>query len=453
MSRPLHPLIFFRLGVLGPLTSRGELKRGEVKMIVRELASKTYNIPDSRRVHISEQTILRWYYDWKRSGIDGLAPSVRCDKGKTLLQQSVQNELLRYKKDNPSRSINTLIELLEMQGVVGKGTLSRATVHRFLKSHKLSVRILDDRHTIERRAFVAEHAGDLWQGDVLHGPSVQTPKGMKKTYLVSLMDDASRLITYSAFCLGETALDVEGVLKQAILKRGIPYKLMLDNGAAYRCGSLQKICAMLNIRLIYCRPYEPEGKGKLERFHRTFRERFLSEINMEKIAGLDELNARLWAWLEQVYHRRPHEGLKNNQTPIERWRDDLIHVRPLGTKAHQIDDIFYHRIKRTVKKDGTLTWEGMKFEVAYQYSGETVELIIDPHANKALRIESLSGDDLGLVTPLDTTANLHRKRQRPHHVSTPVLKQAENMVELAHQQYNNLYSLSYTTTLLSDEEK
>ncbi|MGC0614592.1 integrase catalytic domain-containing protein, partial [Escherichia coli] len=90
--------------------------------------------------------------------------------------------------------------------------------------------------------------GDLWQGDVLHGPSIQTENGMRKTYLVSFLDDATRLIAHSAFCLGETALDVEGVLKQAILKRGLPNKLLIDNGAAYRAESLQGICAHLDIR-------------------------------------------------------------------------------------------------------------------------------------------------------------------------------------------------------------
>jgi hypothetical protein len=42
MSKPLHPIALFRLMVLGPLASRGELKRGEVKSVIRELASKTY---------------------------------------------------------------------------------------------------------------------------------------------------------------------------------------------------------------------------------------------------------------------------------------------------------------------------------------------------------------------------------------------------------------------------
>src|SRR3546814_5509931 len=86
------------------------------------------------------------------------------------------------------------------------------------------------------------------------------------------MDDASRLITHSAFCLGETALDIEGVLKQALLKRGACRKLVVDNGAAYRAQTLQGICVRLGVQLIYCRPYAPEGKGKLERWHRRSEE-------------------------------------------------------------------------------------------------------------------------------------------------------------------------------------
>ena len=149
---------------------------------------------------------------------------------------------------------------------------------------------------------------------------------LAKSYLVSLFDDASRLLTHSAFCPGETALDIEGVLKQAVLRRGIPLKLVVDNGAAYRAETLQGICARLGIHLIHCRPYAPEGKGKLERWHRTCRDQFLSELDERHIASLDDLNARLWAWLEPVYHRRPRQ----------QWRRPPGH-RPASRAAARIN--------------------------------------------------------------------------------------------------------------------
>ncbi len=63
----------FRLSVLGPLASREQLSRGELKKIIQELAAQTYQIPNSHRVHLAEKTRERWYYRWKQAGIEGLA--------------------------------------------------------------------------------------------------------------------------------------------------------------------------------------------------------------------------------------------------------------------------------------------------------------------------------------------------------------------------------------------
>jgi putative transposase len=447
MSKPIHPTALFRLTVLGQLASRGEIKRGEISHIIRRLATVSYNIPGSRQTHLSEETIARWYSLWKRGGIDALNPKIRVDRGTTQLPDSVQDKLLELKKDKPERSINQLINMVESSGLVSKGTLARATVHRFLQRQRLSKRILPDQHTIERRSFVAAHAGDLWQGDVLHGPSIQTPTGMKKTYLVSLMDDASRLIVHTAFCFGETALDIEGVLKQAILKRGLPYKLLVDNGPAYISESLKSICARLEIRLIYCRPYEPEGKGKLERFHRTFREQFLSEIDLNKIGSLGDINARLWAWIEQVYHTRNHGGLEGDTPPIVRWREDLHYVRPLLPHiVHQIDDLFYHREERLVRKNGTISWNGNFYEVHHNLVGEKVTVIFDPHTSQVIRVETAFGDNLGPAVLLNLDANLNRARQRPHAALANTAIQREYAIESVHYEYKQQCQLSNTNT-------
>jgi putative transposase len=441
MNKPIDSVALFRLAVLGPLASRGELLHGELKTLTRELAAKAYNIPGTQRTHLSAQTIQRWYYDWQRQGIEGLNPEVRKDKGQSHLKPEVQAALIAAKEDNPARSMDTLIGLLRSQGVVAKDELSRATVHRFLKQHALSKRLLPSKDLIERRAFVAERAGQLWQGDVLHGPSIQTPKGLRKTYLVSLLDDASRLIAHSAFCLGETALDVEGVLKQALLKRGVPYKLILDNGSAYRSRSLQTICASLEIRLVYCRPYEPQGKGKIERYHNTFRSQFLSELNLDSIANLDDLNARLWAWIEQVYHQRPHGGLSDNMTPFARWSEDLVHIRPLGLRATTLDDLFYYRHKRTVRQDGTVHFEGTIYEVPYTLAKSKVLLVVDPHTQKAIKVESLNGDYLGAVTLLDRITNNARTRQRGQTASFKKRSPVHSTVDLAYEAYQKNHTL------------
>ncbi len=257
--KEVHPMALFRLSVLGPLASREHLAHGELKQIIRQLAATPHQIPGSTRAYLCEKTIEAWHYAYQRDGIEALAPKVRSDCGQSKLPPELQEAIVSAKRDNPKRSIRGIIRLLEMKGLVARGKLKKSSVHRLLKSQGISRLQASAAQPEEHRRFVAENANDLWQGDVMHGPKVSAGGRWRKTYLVSLMDDASRLITHSAFYLAEGAVQIEGALKQAILKRGLPKKLIIDNGAAYRANSLQGICARLGIRLVYCRPYHPEG--------------------------------------------------------------------------------------------------------------------------------------------------------------------------------------------------
>jgi transposase InsO family protein len=434
--KTVDPVALFRWSVLGPLVSRDRLEHGELQRIIRELALREYAIPGSRRCLIGEKTIEAWYYAFRRDGIDGLVPKVRNDRGVSKLPLAVQEAVLAAQRENPKRSIRPLQHLLERAGMVARGTLSRSAIHRLLQQHGL-LRVAAPVPE-EHRRYGAEQANAIWYGDVLHGPTVTVNGRRRKVYLVSLMDDASRLIAHSAFCLGETALDIEGVLKQAVLKRGLPRKLVMDNGAAYRASTLQGICA----RLIYCRPYAPEGKGKLERWHRTFRDHFLSELDVSRLDDLDDLNARAWAWIEQVYHRRPHGGL-DGQTPLERYQQDLPKIRLLGHKAARLDDLFQHRVARKDRKDGTVSDQGRDFEVPLELAGKTVQLVVDPHAETVLGVENAAGQSLGRTTPLDPIANAYRRRRRPTPEETARSENAAisgrsslNAVELAYRQYH-----------------
>jgi len=436
--KEIDPKALFRLSVLGPLVSRERLERGELQQIIRELAQREYAIPDSRRHHLGEKTIEAWYYRWRREGITGLTPKIRVDRGQSKLSPSIQEAILAAKRENPRRSIRQIKRLLEAAGSVARASLSRSAIHRLLQQQGLSRMSGSSSLPEERRSFVAASAGAIWYGDVMHGPRIPLHAKLRKTYLVSLMDDASRLITHSAFCLGETALDIEGVLKQALLRRGVPIKFIVDNGAAYRANTLQAICVRLGIHLIYCRPYAPEGKGKLERWHRTFRDQFLSELDERNITSLADLNARLWAWLEQVYHRTAHAGL-GGLTPLARYQQDLPKIRSLGPRATELDALFHHRITRFVRKDGTVSYLGARFEVPYELAGKTVKLVVDPHEGRVLGVENEAGESLGSAIPLDAIANLKRVRRKPNpELNHEPLRGGPNLVEIAYEQYHDV---------------
>jgi len=434
--KQIDPTALFRLSVLGPLVSRERLERGELQRTLRELALREYAIPNSRRSHLGEKTIESWFYQYRRGGLDGLTPKTRIDSGRSKIAPALQEAIVAAKRDNPRRSIRQIRQLLETSGQAARDSLSRSAIHRLLASHGIARMRGSAGEADEKRSFVAESAGAIWYGDVMHGPRVIVDGRPRKVYLVSLFDDASRLVTHSAFCLGETALDIEGVLKQALLKRGRPVKLVVDNGAAYRAGTLQALCARLDIHLIYCRPYQPAGKGKIERWHRTVRDQFLSELDAARVGDLADLNARLWAWLEHIYHRAPHEGLAG-LTPLARYQRDLPKIRPLGQFAAQLDAMFHHRIKRHVRKDGTVSYLSAKFEVPYELAGKTVCLVVDPHAGVVLGVEDEAGKALGPATRLDLHANLHRTRRKPEPAAPAAgPRSGPNLVEMAHAQYH-----------------
>lgn len=437
-TQKIHPMALFRLMVLGPLLSREHLARGDIQRIVRELAQRPYDIPGSRRTHLSEKTILAWFHDYRRDGLDGLVPKVRTDRGQSKLADSIQQAIVASKQERPRRSIRQILRTLEAHGLIATGTVSRSAVHRLLQQHGLSRPSGSASEPEERRSFVATVACSLWYGDVMHGPRVPVKGQMRKTYMVSLMDDASRLIAHSAFCLGETALDIEGVLKQALMRRGVPSRLIVDNGAAYRAHTLQAICARLGIQLIYCRPYQPEAKGKIERWHRRCREEFLAELDEARIGSLEDLNARLWAWLEAIYHRTPHHGL-DGVTPLKRYQQDLPRIRTLGPLATQLDALFHHRISRHVRRDGTVSYEGARFEVPYELSGRQIQLVVDPHTGRVIAAEDEHGKHLGDATALDAAANLHRVRHKPSAPATDTASlpasrtsPTPNLIEIAH---------------------
>ena len=433
----IDPQALFRFSVLGPLISRQRLERGDLQRILRELAAREYAIPGTDRRALGEKTIEGWYYRYRALGLDGLIPKVRGDRGQSKLSAAVQTAILAAKQENPRRSIRQIQSLLEAAGTVARGTLSRSSIHRLLQQHDLSRIAGSASLPEEKRSFVAACAGEIWYSDVMHGPRVPIGGRLAKSYLVSLLDDASRLVAHGAFCPGETALDIEGVLKQALLKRGVPLKLVVDNGAAYGAQTLQGICARLGIALVHCRPYAPESKGKLERWHRSCRDQFLSDVEERHILSLEDLNARLWAWLEQVYHRSPHAGLAG-QTPLARYRQDLPKVRLLGSLAAKLDALFLHRVRRLVRKDGTVSYQGGRFEVPFELAGKTVRLLVDPHAEIAVGVENDAGDAIGLATPLDALANRDRRRRKPVPVDPVVLSRPSagpNLVELVYEQY------------------
>jgi putative transposase len=398
----------WKLSVLGPLVS-ARLEHGDQRAWLLETAERVHQRPDGQLVTLSPRTLEAWLYAYRKGGLAALSRKTRRDRGASrAIAPEVADLLVRAKREHPRRSIRRLIRMLERAHVVGRGELSRSSVHRLLAAHGVSARPVRG-PSAERRSFLVEHAGDLFVGDAMHGPLVIAPDGqIRKSYLLSQIDGATRYLPHSYFAISEAAPQEEYGFKQALLKAGRPRTYYVDRGPAYIARSLRAICGELGIHLLHTGKQDPEAKGVIERWHRTWGEEVGDELPDHPLP-LADLNALHWAWLGSEYHARRHETIE--RAPRAHWLAKAHELRPLPSGI-DLDAVFLHRAKRKVRKDGTVRFAGGLFEVRPELVGKTVELRFDPMDRETLPRVFLDGRFLCDTVPLDRLRNASRRRRR-----------------------------------------
>lgn len=299
-------LALFRYGLIADLIALPAGSRGLYARL-REKAKLEYVIPGSQRTRVAMETLRHWLSAYRRGGFDALLPKGRCDRGRPrILPQAVADALLSLKDSEPQLSIPQLIRAVYASGAAPASLrLPASTVHRLLsRAGLMQRRHPEQSNPQDRRRFAFAHAGQLWMSDVMHGPSVAVPgRGRRKSYLIAFLDDATRVVPYCAFTLSENTQAFLPVFKQALMRRGIPQRLYVDNGANFRSQHLALVCAKLGVALIHARPYQPQGKGKMERWFRSARAQFVNRLGPADTESLDALNRRLWTWVEGEYHQ------------------------------------------------------------------------------------------------------------------------------------------------------
>jgi transposase InsO family protein len=400
----------FRYGLIADLVHEPPGKRGIGELIARK-AERDHVIPGSRRCRVAGETIRDWLKAYRRGGFDALMPKGRRDQGQArAIPQPVVDLLCTLKDDKPALSVRMVIEAAKRSGEVPADVeLAPATVHRVLSRAGLMAPRPHEPTSNDRRRFAFAKAGELWMSDVMHGPAVLVEKKRRrKTYLISFLDDATRVIPYAAFALGENVASFLPVFEQAIRRRGIPQRLYVDNGAAYRSQHLSLVCAKLGVTLIHARPYQPQGKGKQERWHREVRRQCLGTLAEGDTTSLEALNRRLWSWVEGEYHQAPHKGL-GGETPLDRWAKVSDEVR-LPDAGADLGALFLFEDKRKVHKDRTVSLRGVVYEVDAALVGETVTLRFDPaRIGKPVEVW-LKGRRVALARRVDAYANCFVKR-------------------------------------------
>jgi putative transposase len=368
----------FRYGVIVPFLTSEQQEWGVKGELANRIAKEHYIIPGSSKTTIAESTIRRWRAAYLKKGFDGLKPRNRSDNGKSLvIDPKILETAFNLKKEEPKRSVRKIIKIMEAGQMAAPGLLKPSTLYRLLLKNGLTRKELKKTKKAFRH-FQAEHANQIWQSDLMYGPALpdlENPGKAKKSYLVATLDDFSRLIPHAEFYWQEKLPVLENTLQKAILKRGIPEVLYVDNGKIFNARQIDTICAELGIRKINSKPYSPEGRGKIERFFRTVQMDFLPELAHDKVDHLHQLNAKFHAWLEIEYHQKIHSS--TNQQPDILWRQNVTpFLRKIDEK--ELQSIFLWRESRKVSKTGLVSLEGLEFEVSSFLADKKVEIRYNP---------------------------------------------------------------------------
>jgi len=408
-------LALFRAQIIGPLIHsvqvRGDLRRELVRLSQqrfrppRSKATRTYAVP----------TLQRWYYQYRNGGLEALKPKRRSDIGHGQdLPGELHRLLLDIRSEYPSVAATVIRNTLVADGRLAPGTLSVSTLRRIYAQHDLVRRPRGKTHedATQRLRWQAAHPNALWHGDVCHGTDIVTPKGKTITLRIhGLLDDASRKIIALEAHATEKEVDMIGLFTRAIQRHGCPDAMYLDNGATYRGEALAMACGRLQVSLLHAKPYDPQARGKMERFWRTLREGCLDHLT--GVTSLHDVNVRLWAFVDSHYAVRPHAGLLG-KSPREVWEAHW-RTHPDGLRRAKDDDLRRAMTvcsRRRVRQDATLSHLGKTWELRRGFfAGKNVTVkhcLLDtpvvPWVEANNRIYDLH--------PVDPVANANRGRNK-----------------------------------------
>ena len=405
--------------------------------MIAPLTDKT--IDQARRVQLrkeiaasndlSYKTIKRYDEAYQAQGFEGLKPKSHTPRNQDKLPENFDEllqEAIQLRREVPSRSVDKIITILELENRVNPGALKRPTLQRHLYEAGFGsthLKIYKEAQGSSSKRFCKPHRMMLIQGDIKYGPKL--PIGKKgayvQTYLSSAMDDHSRFILASRFYDNQEEEIVEETIRDVVLKYGAFDACYFDRGSQYVAKQLKLSLARLSIRIRHAPPGSGKSKGKIEKFHRIV-DSFLDEAKAKKVKTLEELN-RWWAlYLDEYYHKDPHDGISEYYnsigvsippegiTPEQEWNRDSRALKYLD--ARQVGEAFLHHETRKVDKGACISFRGKRYETKSSLIGFQVEISYDPSAPEIITV-SYPGMEPFKASPLQIDEYCDQKPALP----------------------------------------
>ncbi len=408
----------FRSEIVGALT-RIDLPRGALAERLEALSQQRFRPPGATATRtFAVPTLERWYRHYKKGGLAALRPEPRSDRGAARALTAEQQELLcDVRRERPSASAELILDTLVADGRLELDVISLLVAAPLRRARPRQAHATKRGRRQATPPLEASHPGALWHGDVCHGAHLLIGGEKKPVRIHGMLDDASRYVVALEAMHQEREVDMLGLFVRAIRKHGPPDAIYLDNGATYRGHTLALACARMGTTLLHAKPYDAPARGKMERFWRTLRERCLDFAGT--LGSLHDLNVRLYAFLDEHYHRTPHGALmgKAPETVF------TAAARPDDFDEKKLRDALTVHVRRRVRGDSTVPMDGDDWETDLGFLARRLVTVsrcmVDPAEPPWIEHEGVRH----VLQPVDPRKNAHRKRapvclDKPHEART-----------------------------------
>lgn len=417
-----------RFSIIGELLASPP-EPGQLRGRLEQLAARTWQHPTTGEpVRFGVSTLERWLYLARKHPEDpfgALARKVRKGAGQRpsvgpRLEAALRKQYAAHPKWSYKLHHDNLRALVRSDPPLGP-LPSYTTLTRFMKERGMTRRrrrrkrdaAAPEIEPREQRLFEVSHVGGLWHFDFHPGSRhVLTPDGKwNEVKALGVLDDKSRACGHLQWYTRESAETLCHTLRQAILKRGLPRAVMSDNGTPMLAAETTQGLERLGILHHTTLPYHPEQNAKQETFWDIVEGRLMAMLEGERELTLELLGRATQAWVEQDYHRSVHEEI--GMTPLEAFVAGPSVMRP-SPCSDALRRAFRRQETRTQRRsDGTLTVQGVRFEVPAAYRTlvrPTVRFahwdlssidLVDPRTSALLRT----------LYPVDKQRNADRRRR------------------------------------------
>ena len=221
---------------------------------------------------------------------------------------SIEREVVALRRQHPAWGGRKLRQVLLDRGV--ENVPSASSITRVLHRHGLIAPEESKKHQAFQ-SFQRPEPNELWQVD-FKGDFALAQGG--RCYPLTLLDDCSRYSLGVWACPNQQGRTVKEHFRQVFVRYGIPKAIYVDNGNPWgtsrertRHSRVSVWLMRHDIEVIHGRPYCPQGRGKIERFHRTLK---LEVLQDRQISNLRDAQAAFDPWRECYNHHRPHESIE-----------------------------------------------------------------------------------------------------------------------------------------------